>query len=393
MAHSHSHNHHDAAYYVEQLCTLGICSLLGGITVMLYYQDLLRFILAPKFYQPVLWGGITLLALVVIRAISLWAATGKSVANNHDHAHGHGDCAHDDCGHEHEHAHGHDHGHEHAPAHAHDHEHDHGHDHGWNPWRYTVLLLPVVLYFLNLPNAGFGATKVNTGDIDQDTPGRFVENTGLKIMRNDARDGIEVLKVARDSAGEKSGVKPRDFILRISPDKGETKQLSTKGLSIEDAVKALGGPPGSKVGLTVLHEGDDKPQDLELVRAQDILAVGFKELEQASFNPGTRQFFEGRTVRLVGQYAPGNDDRTFGLVRFKMTCCAADAIQLNVVIMLDPNCKENLTGLNRNDWLQVTGRVQFRKRRDRDEYVTVLIVNSPKDVQQTKADDNPYLQT
>ena len=73
---------------------------------------------------------------------------------------------------------------------------------------------------------------MNTGDIDQDTPGRFVENTGLKIMRNDARDGIELLKVARDSAGEKSGVKPRDLIIRISPDKGETKQLSTKGLDI-----------------------------------------------------------------------------------------------------------------------------------------------------------------
>jgi hypothetical protein len=392
MAHSHSHSQNDAVYYIEQLCTLGICAMLGGVTVMLYYQNLLKFILAPKFFLPVLWGGYTLLALVVLRAISLWTSTGKVANNNHNHDHDHSDCAHHACGHEHEHGHDHHHDHAHTHDHAHNHDHDHGHDHGWNPWRYTILLLPIVLYFLNLPNAGFGATKVNTGDLDAGQ-GRFVENAGLKITRNEKRDGIEVVRVVRDGAGEKAGIKIGDLITQITPDKGDRKQITTKGMSLDDAVKALGGPVGSKVTLAVIHEGEDKPQDLELTHAEDILAVGFKELENASFRPDTRQAFEGRTVRIVGQYARGNTDRSFGLVRLKMTCCAADAIQINLVIMFDPNSKENLPSLNANDWVEVTGRVQFLKRKDRDEYATVLILNSAADVRPHAPEDNYYLQS
>src|SRR5262249_3291611 len=104
---------------------------------------------------------------------------------HHDHAHGH----------HHHHDHGHDHNHEHVHAHAvaqpsgpyeegiqphvhahgmaHTHSlpaeirqpataalpvHSHGatcghdHDHGWQPWRYMILLFPLLIFFLRLPN-------------------------------------------------------------------------------------------------------------------------------------------------------------------------------------------------------------------------------------------------
>src|SRR5262249_6847626 len=120
---------------------------------------------------------LTLLALVVIRAVAVWRSV-DAAPHTHDHDHDHEHCGHDhgDCGHEHEHGiqsatqttgfsaaatppalsapvhhHDHDHGHNHS------HDHGHDHDHGWAPWRYVVLLLPVVLYFLNLPNQGFTA--------------------------------------------------------------------------------------------------------------------------------------------------------------------------------------------------------------------------------------------
>src|SRR5262249_19300624 len=109
---------------------------------------------------------------VAIRALAVWRLAGQTSHSHahdhhdhhhhHDHAHHH----HHDHGHEHshehshgdhDHAHHHHHGHDHDHAHAHGQAHDHGHEHSWSPWRYTVLMLPVVLFFLNLPNAGFSA--------------------------------------------------------------------------------------------------------------------------------------------------------------------------------------------------------------------------------------------
>src|SRR5205823_1148740 len=120
-------------------------------------------------------SGIALLVMVAIRAAALWKLAGQpghshahgghdhhDHQHHHDHAHHHHDHEHGDHDHAHHH-HGHTHDHEHAHAHGHDHSHDHGHghdhghDHSWSPWRYTVLMLPVILFFLNLPNAGFSA--------------------------------------------------------------------------------------------------------------------------------------------------------------------------------------------------------------------------------------------
>jgi hypothetical protein len=127
----------------------------------------------------VLWGGLALLILVAIRAVAIWIASGKqTVTQGHAHAAAH-EHAHDqehshECGHDHDHAHEHehagtsdshshahaacDHGHshgEHDHERGHEHSHvladDHGHEHGWAPWRYAVLLLPIVLYFLGIP--------------------------------------------------------------------------------------------------------------------------------------------------------------------------------------------------------------------------------------------------
>src|SRR2546428_4762987 len=96
----HTHGEERTTYYMEQLCTIGICGLLGGVAVMLYYQNILRFILATYLHVYVLWSGITLLVLVALRGIGLWRSAANSAAN-HEHVH------------EHEHCHDHDHDHDH----------------------------------------------------------------------------------------------------------------------------------------------------------------------------------------------------------------------------------------------------------------------------------------
>jgi hypothetical protein len=189
MAHDHDHHHHHDGntYFLEQVCTIAACAALAGVTCFWWWKDaqggrgLILFI-AQRYHPLVLGGGLGLLALVVIRAVAVWRSVDRvAVANGHLH----GGEQHQDHEHMHDHDHDHDHAcgdgcdHEHGePAavgehgHGHEHSHDLGndHEHGWAPWRYVVLVLPVVLFLLNLPNEGF-ASK----DISQDVSGPSAE--------------------------------------------------------------------------------------------------------------------------------------------------------------------------------------------------------------------------
>jgi hypothetical protein len=399
---THSHSEDRSTFYLEQVCTLGICGLLGAVTILLWQQDLLRYVLAAKFHQPVLWGGIALILLVFLRGLALVLESRNRTTNesrdhdheHHDHGHNHETGHHHHVGHDHdhdcsdhEHTHDHEHcqaSHEHDCSHAHSHE-GHGHDHGLNPWRYIVLLLPIVLYFLGLPNAGLTVRGGSAADLEAGMRGKFVANTGLKIIKADDKDFVHVVGVAHASPAAKAGIKVRDRIL-------ECNGNPLKGKSAEDAARAIGGQPQEKVRLSIQHDGDEKPRSVEFERATDVLDLGFKELERGSYSPEARTYYEGRTVRLKGQFSRGADKRTFSLIRIMIKCCAADAIPLNVVIQLDPQAPGELGHFKPNDWVEVTGRVEYLKKKDQDEYVAVLNVAMPEDVAATQPDRNPYIQ-
>src|SRR5690349_10593464 len=107
MGHDHDHGHdhsHAGTYYVDQLCTIASCGALGGVAVMMYATGKLSLILASQFFLYVLIGGIVLLAMVVVRAVTLWSEAGKAASHTHEHHHDH----------------------EHDHEHKHDHEQDHG---------------------------------------------------------------------------------------------------------------------------------------------------------------------------------------------------------------------------------------------------------------------------
>ncbi len=276
MAHDHSHGDHNA-YYLNQLFTIAVCGALGGVAVMLWWSGTITLMLHPKFFLWVLLGGITLLVLVVLRAAAVWRSVDDRTAVP-DHTHDH-----DHCGHNHDHCH-HDHDHDHA------HDHDHGHDHGWAPWRYVVLLLPVVLYFLNLPNQGFSA---------------------------DAGGG----------------------------------DLSGLALNLPESLRSSG----------------------------ERVDVGFMELQQASLTPENREFYEGKIVTLVGQYM-GRDPKRFTLKRYKINCCAADAVPLNAIIMVSDKSPDKVDpDAYREKWVQVTGRIHFFQKPGSEEYITGLILDPKKD--------------
>src|SRR5437870_3090179 len=100
MAHEH---HHDGEslrdYFTEQLLTILVCGLFGFVAIRMYQNGMLQYILAPQFWPPVLAGGIALLVLVALRALSVWREAGEANAHGHGHEHHH----------EHDHHHGHAH--------------------------------------------------------------------------------------------------------------------------------------------------------------------------------------------------------------------------------------------------------------------------------------------
>jgi hypothetical protein len=341
MAHAHDHPH-DNSYYFDQLFMIGVSGAIGTVTVLMWWSGKMNLILAEKFHLSVLAGGVVLLAMVLIRAVALWFEVDEATApaeggccdhdHSHDHHHDH-DHAHEGCctAEHHDHDHAHDHGiqpapsasvttlplapapvHSHAHGHGHGHSHgggaDHGHDHGGAPWRYVVLVFPVLLYLLDLPNDTF-----------RGLPGTALED----------RAAFDPLKAVKET-----GV---DFTL------------------------------------------------------------GFTQLEEAAKNPDARDRLEGKTVRLTGRFF-SSDEKLFTLVRYKITCCAADARPINVATLVDPNSKATLDYARLNGkWTQIIGRVQFMYRPDTNEYRTAVVVY-PTDkqpltdlIKEMPPDPNPYV--
>ncbi|CAG0963037.1 carboxyl-terminal processing protease [Geobacteraceae bacterium] len=90
-----------------------------------------------------------------------------------------------------------------------------------------------------------------------DTKGSF-GGLGIEIT---IKDGIlTVISPIEDTPAFRVGIKAGDQILKID-------DRFTKDMSIMDAVKRMRGPKGSKVTLTIVREGFDKPKDFTLERA------------------------------------------------------------------------------------------------------------------------------
>lgn len=350
--HSHSHSADAQAYYMDQLCTIALCGGLGVVGILMYRQGLLSYILAEQFHVPVLAGCIALLVLVALRAVVLWRAVDKAAAHDHghdhhhdhdhshEHSHDHDHGEHECCDHDHhhEHDHNHDHAHEdehaccgHAPEHgkAASDSHGHDHDHSFQPWRYMVLLLPIALYLLDLPNRGFSQDYLLH---------RLPQLENVQLMNQDG--------------------------------------AATAAATVGSLGAAADGPWLALANLAARTESDDQPFFIE-----------FNELKQAAYVPQLRSALEGKTRKVLGQFVHGDTDFTCSLVRIKMQCCAADAQPLNVVII----SPEKLTEIKPMTWVEIEGTVHFGKRRDKNEYLPVLQIKGRDKIKTTEAPANPYL--
>jgi len=98
-------------------------------------------------------------------------------------------------------------------------------------------------------------------ELKLDTKGEF-GGLGIEIS---IKDGIlTVISPIEDTPAFRAGMKPGDQILKID-------DKFTKDLTIMDAVKKMRGVKGTKVSLTIMREGFEKPKEIPLVR--DIIQV------------------------------------------------------------------------------------------------------------------------
>ena len=94
-------------------------------------------------------------------------------------------------------------------------------------------------------------------DMGSDTKGSF---GGLGIEISQKEKVLVVVSPIEDTPADKAGVKAGDAILKIDG-------VSTDGVELMDAVHKMRGEPGTKVTITVWHEGMAAPKDLAITRA------------------------------------------------------------------------------------------------------------------------------
>jgi carboxyl-terminal processing protease len=103
-----------------------------------------------------------------------------------------------------------------------------------------------------------------------DTKGSF-GGLGIEIT---IKDGfLTVISPIEDTPAFKAGIKAGDQILKI-------EDKFTKDMSIMDAVKRMRGPKGSKITITVMRDGFERPKEFSLTRDVILIkSVKFKTLD------------------------------------------------------------------------------------------------------------------
>ena len=83
---------------------------------------------------------------------------------------------------------------------------------------------------------------------------------GIEVTIDRETKILTILSPLPGTPADAAGIRPGDKILKINDE-------STEGFTMEDTVKRLRGKAGEPVRLEILHEGEEKPVELKIVRA------------------------------------------------------------------------------------------------------------------------------
>ena len=122
-----------------------------------------------------------------------------------------------------------------------------------------------MLYSLNDPFTSF-LDKEEWDQMQQTTRGDF---EGIGAVLEPFGQDVRVVRTIPESPAFKAGLKAKDVILSVDEYDGE-KKIKTKaalGLNINEVVKLIKGPKGTKVGVTVMRKGSAQPVSFVITRA------------------------------------------------------------------------------------------------------------------------------
>ncbi|HEV7718047.1 MAG TPA: S41 family peptidase [Arsenicitalea sp.] len=105
------------------------------------------------------------------------------------------------------------------------------------------------------PHSGYLAPQAYS-DMQQDTSGQF-GGLGIEVTMEDGV--LKVVSPIDDTPAARAGILPNDFIVELDG-------VQVQGESLDDAVKKMRGPIGSKIKLTIARDGSKDPLYFELTR-------------------------------------------------------------------------------------------------------------------------------
>ena len=112
----------------------------------------------------------------------------------------------------------------------------------------------------------------------------------------------------------------------------------------------------------------------------------FSELSVHASRQQSRDYFEGRTVILEGQFRRSEGkDNEFQLFRVMVNCCGTDSITLRSRII----APEPLQGYNKEDWVRIEGELSFQKIAGRNEWMPVIQLPTMQSIQKIPAPADP----
>lgn len=95
-------------------------------------------------------------------------------------------------------------------------------------------------------------------DLKTNTSGKF-GGLGIEVGMEDGF--IKVVSPIDDTPAQKAGIQSGDLIIKLD-------DVPVKGMGLTDAIEKMRGEPGSPIRLTILREGQDRPLDITIERAE-----------------------------------------------------------------------------------------------------------------------------
>ena len=121
-----------------------------------------------------------------------------------------------------------------------------------------------------------------------DEPPTVIRRLGLTVS---PRGAVKVISPTEDTPAWRAGIKAGDFITHINSE-------LLYGLTLDEAVDKLRGPPGSGIKLTIVRPGRDKPFDVTMVR------------ERIELRPVKWEIKDGIGVININTFAANTGDAT-----------------------------------------------------------------------------------